>query len=503
MEGFKQDYTSINALFANSQEYIEKEVTVCGWIKTIRVSGGKNNKLGFVKLSDGSCQQQLQIIFDNRSEEIFSSSTGTSLSVTGKIVKSPGKGQSIEMQAISYKIYGLIEDPATYPIAKTQLTLEHLRTLPHLRGRTDTFQAIMRIKSCMRFAFAEYFDKLGFYEVQVPLITDNECESGAEPFKITTIMDKDIKLIPRKEGTDLIDYTQDFFKKPCYLTVSGQLHLEALVLGGLSKAWCMTTAFRGEPSQSRLHAAEFWMLELEFCFSKLEDNIKVNEGAIKHVLLRILEKCRLELEFLETVYSKGLVKMLEKYAVTPFAITTHEECVRRMLDDLESGRTMINPDKVANSSAGDSSVFVWKEKPTYDGDLSKDHERYISEVIFDNIPTFVRYYPKSIKSFYMPVMNDSNADILRVDNFDCIFPFHGEIIGGSQRIDNYDELLGRMKENGIKPETLEFYSDLRKYGSVPHGGSGIGIDRLLLVICGLTNIRDMIPFPRACELCYN
>lgn len=464
--------------------------TVNGTIKTLRISGGKNNKITFVKLSDGSTVQHMQIIFDGNSKstndkDISDANTGLSISVTGLIVKSPGKGQSIELVASTYTIFGQI-DAAKYPIAKTQLTLEYLRTVPHLRGRTDTFQSIMRIKSCMRYAFAKYFDKIGFHEVQVPLITDNECESGSNPLQVTTMMDK-INGQP-------IDYTQDFFKKASYLTVSGQLHLEALVVGGLSKAWCMTTACRGEPSHSRLHAAEFWMLELEFCFNTLEDNMKVNEGAVKFVIKRVLDKCMDDLKFLEETYKPGLVQMLQKYEKTPFAITTHEECVKRMIDDIESGRVIVNPDKT------DDSLYVWKERPGLNEDLSKDHERYISEVIFDGIPTFVKYYPKSIKSFYMPVLDES-AEILTVNNFDCIFPFHGEIIGGSQRIDNYDELISRMKENGIRPETLEFYSDLRKYGTVPHGGSGIGIDRLLLVICGLSNIRDMIPFPRAYELC--
>ncbi|ARF09713.1 asparaginyl-tRNA synthetase [Indivirus ILV1] len=498
-EGYIQGYTDIKNLYTSPDKFIDTTVTVCGWIKTIRISGGKDKRLGFVKLSDGSCQQQLQIIFDGKagiSQEIFEfGGTGVSLCITGLIVKSPAKGQYIEMQANGYKIYGTIQDPDTYPISKTKLTLEHLRTIPHLRNRTDTFQSIMRIKSCMRLGFAEYFENIGFTEVQVPLITDNECESGANAISVTTMLGKEINTVSLKEDRKTIDYTQDFFKKHCYLTVSGQLHLETIVLGGLSKAWCMTTAFRGEPSQSRLHAAEFWMLELEFCFNTLYDNIKVNEGAIKYVLNKILTRCKPELEFLESTYSQGLIKTLEKYANVPFIVTTHEDCVKRMLDDIEAGKIKIDPDK------SDDSVYIWKEKPSYDGDLSKDHERYISEVIYDHIPTFVRYYPKSIKSFYMPVV-DNSAKILRVDNFDCIFPFHGEIIGGSQRIDDYNTLISRMEENGIKPESLEFYSDLRKYGTVPHGGSGIGIDRLLLVICGLNNIRDMIPFPRACELCY-
>ncbi len=498
--GYTQGYTDIRDLYTSPEKFIDTTATVCGWIKTIRVSGGKDKRLGFVKLSDGSCQQQLQIIFDGKtgiSHEIFDvGGTGVSLSVTGKVVKSPAKGQPIEMQAHGYKIYGKVQDPDTYPIAKTKLTLEHLRTLPHLRSRTDTFQAVMRIKGCMRTAFSEYFDALRFTEVQVPCVTDNECESGANPFRLTTIVGKEKSSIPTKEDGKTIDYAQDFFKKPCYLTVSGQLHLEALVLGGLSKAWCMTTAFRAEPSSGPRHLSEFWMLELEFCFCTLADNIKVNEGAVKYALKNILDRCRQDLEFLESTYKPGLIKTLEKYSTQPFAVTTHESCVKQMLDDIDSGKVKIDPEKKP-----DEGLYIFKEKPGYADDLSKDHERYISEVIYGGIPTFVCCYPAKIKAFYMPKINEG-ADIERVSNFDCVFPEIGEIIGGSERETDYDKLIERMKESGVDPETLAFYAELRKYGTVPHGGSGIGFDRLMMIVTGIFNIKDMVPFPRAFELCH-
>ena len=497
---YQQRYTDIKDLYQNPDKWIDKVTTVFGWIKTARISGGKGKRLCFVKLSDGSYLQHLQIIFDEKtgmSDEIFGTTgAGVSLSVTGLIIKSPAKGQPIEMQTQNYQILGRVMDPDTYPIAKTKMTPEYLRTIPHLRSRTDTFQAIMRIKSVMRLSFSEYFDRLNFAEVQVPIITDNECESGANPFRISTLMGKEISTIPTKEDKKTIDYTQDFFKKPCYLTVSGQLHLEALVCGGLSKAWTMTTAFRAEPSSGPRHLSEFWMLELEFCFGSLDDNMKINEGAIKHVISKVLEKCKLDLEFLETTYQPDLIKTLQKYASVPFVITTHEECVKIMLTDIASGKVIIDSEKKP-----DEGLYIFKEAPGYADDLSKDHEKYITEVICGGVPAFVRYYPAKIKAFYMPKINEG-CEIERVDNFDLLIGSIGETAGGSQRETDYNKLISRTKESGIDPSTLEFFSDLRKYGTIPHGGSGIGVDRLMMVLTGIFNIRDMIPFPRAYEMCY-
>jgi asparaginyl-tRNA synthetase len=489
--------TYLSELLNNYENYIEKMVLVSGWIKFFRVSGGKGNQIGFVKLNDGTGLKQLQIIFDvaNLSEEskeyfddIYKKGmTGMSIKVYGKIVKSPAKGQPIEMIAKTYQIIGNVMEPETYPITKNKLQLDFLRTIPHLRVRTDTFLAINRIKSVLRKAMADYFELNNFLEVQVPLITDNECESGACPFIVTSLPLKDNK----------VDFSKDFFKKQVYLTVSGQLHLEAIVCGGVNKAWTMTTAFRAEPSTGPKHLGEFWMAELEMCFSKLEDNMRINEECIKYCFRSVLEKCRTELDFFETSKS-GLIKMLEKYVNQPFIITTHEECVRRMLEDIKNKKAKVKADK----KLSDTKVSVMKDFPKYDDDLTKDHERYITEVLYEGMPVFVRYFPKKVKAFYMPVIDKGN-EVEHVDGFDLLFPEIGEIVGGSQRISDYNELLERMKEQSIKPETLEFYTDLRKYGSIPHGGSGIGFDRLLLCCSGLQNIRDMVPFPRSFEQCYN
>jgi asparaginyl-tRNA synthetase len=500
---YTQRHVDITKLYGKPDDWIDKIITVCGWVQFSRSSGGKGKNIHFIRLSDGTCAETLQIIYDSKSlpqdkldyfDDLFKrAKTGMSLTTTGLIVKSPAKGQPIEMQAHKYKIFGDVMDPETYPMAKGEQSLEFMRTIQHLRIRSDTFKCVNRIKSVMKLAVGEYFDKLGFVEVQIPLITDNECESGANPFTVTTLMSDSIQKVP-VQG-DKIDYSQDFFKKRCYLTVSAQLHLECLILGGFQKAYCLTTAFRAEPSLSPLHAGEFWMLELEFCFGTIQDNIQVNEGCIKHCVQKVLEKCHRDLEFLQQKYKPGLIETLKRYVAVPFIVTTHEECIGKMLDDIKSGKAKINPNKKPEDG-----LMVFKEIPEFDGDLSKDHEKYITQVLYDHIPVFVQMYPAAIKSFYMPKIN-KGAAIERVDNFDMLMPEIGEVVGGSQRETDYDELKSRMLESGINPETLQFYLDLRKYGTTPHTGSGIGIDRLLLAVTGLTNIRDMIPFPRAYELC--
>lgn len=505
-EEYKQNYTDIKDLYTKSNEFIGKIIIVKGWVKFFRTSGGKGKSIAFARLSDGSCTQTLQIIYDIKSlpddkktyfDDILKrGKRGISISTTGLIVKSPKAEQPIEMQAHEYEIFGDLMDPDTYPISKNELTLEYLRTIPHLRTKDDVFSAIMRVKSAMRFAVANYFNKYGFFEVQVPCITDNECESGANPFQVTTTTsDSKISTIPTKsDDKDSIDFFKDFFRKRVYLTVSGQLHLEAMALA-LSKVWTMTTAFRAEPSMTQLHMGEFWMLELEFCFGTLKDNIKVNEECIKYCIKHVLENCKSELELFQSKFNPKLIEKLQKYADTPFVITTHEECVKSMLADIESGKVKID----SNKKFGDD-IHVFKEIPKYDDDFTKDHEKYITGVLHGGMPVFVCWYPAQIKAFYMPKINKGEP-IEKVDNFDLLFENIGEVAGGSQRETNHTELISRMHEMGIKPETLEFYSDLRKYGTVPHGGSGIGFDRLMLVITGLNNIRDMIPFPRAYQEC--
>ena len=268
------------------------------------------------------------------------------------------------------------------------------------------------------------------------------------------------------------------------MTVSGQLHLESLVCGGLGSAWCMTTAFRGEKSTGPRHLAEFWMAELESCFESLDENMKVNEGCLKFCFGRVLAKCGGELEFLQAKYRPDLIAQIQKYASTPFIKSSHEECVRLMLEAQEQGKVK------------------FEVRPRYDDDLTKEHERYITEVLFEGNPVFVRYFPAKIKAFYMPKV-DAGTEVEHVDGFDLLFPEIGEVIGGSQRESDYHKLLNRMAEMNVRPQSLQYYLDLRKYGSVPHGGSGIGFDRLMLILCGGIghNIKDMVPFPRSYKTC--
>jgi asparaginyl-tRNA synthetase len=477
---YKQAHVDISKIYKDPTQFIGKVVTVNGWIKLFR----KGKSVSFVRLSDGTSLQTLQIVFDAKSsfdDLLKRGKTGVSIKVVGLIVESLGKEQSIEMQAQTYQIYGDVVDADTYPIAKSEQTMEYLRTVPHLRYRTDTHACVGRIKSSVKYAVAEFFKSHGFAEIQVPCITDNECESGANPFTVTTVVGD--------------DHSKDFFKKHCYLTVSGQLHLEAVVLGGLQKAWTTTTAFRAEPSMSPLHMAEFWMTELEFCFGDIYDNIRVNELCIKHCISKVLEECYSDLEFLQEKFKPTLIETLKKYATTPFIITTHAECVKQMLVDIEKGTVKIDPNKTAYD------LCVFKDLPAYDDDLTKDHEKYITGIMYNGLPVFVREYPAKIKAFYMPKVNKGDQ-IERVDNFDMLMPEIGEVVGGSMRETDYDELKSRMIEMGVNPETLQFYLDLRKYGTVPHGGSGIGFDRLMLAITGMGNIRDMVPFPRSYETCY-
>lgn len=489
---YKQLHTDIKQIFANPDNYVGKITTICGWVKTFR----KGKKMGFCKVNDGTCVEQLQLIFDvgllaeghkDYFEPFFQKVvTGMSLKAIGLMVASPKAEQPVELQVHSYEILGEVMNPETYPIAKTELGLDFLRTIPHLRVRTDTFASVNRIKSVMKLAFAEYFDQLGFHEVQVPLITDNECESGANPFTVTTVLgDGKISSIPVKaDDKGSIDFHSDFFRKRAYLTVSGQLHLEAIIQGGLQKAFTWTTACRAEPSNGKMHLGEFWMLELEFCFCTLEDNMKVNEGAIQYCLKRVLEKCHSELTFLQNKFDPTLISKLEKYATTPFIRTTHEKCVKQMLEDEAAGKVK------------------FEKSPKLDDDLSREHEHYITDVIYGGMPVFVQEFPYSCKAFYMTKITEGSQND-KVKNFDLLWPALGEIVGGSQRETDYNKLIKQMKEKQIKPESLEFYSDLRKYGTVPHGGSGIGVDRLLMAICGNSmNIRDMVPFPRAYEMCY-
>lgn len=501
----------------DASKFIDTIQTIMGWVKTCRSGGGKKNPMAFVELTDGLHRQHLQLVFlreqmthSSPEEVVHLFKTGAGISVIGKIIKSPKPGQFVEMQVHSYEVLGPA-DPDTYPLPKVVgMKLDTLRQMLHLRQRAQTFQAITRIKSTLIGAITLFFLEKDFIQVQPTETTDNECEAGADPFTVTTMLSEgridDVK--PRLDDPSKIDFSLDFYGKRCYLTVSSQLHLEATCMA-LSKVWCMTIAFRGEKSTGPRHLSEFYMPEWELITKHLSDNMAIAEGLLKYCFRMILDKHRLDIEFLQDKYTElddkesqtgtvdkgALIDRLERYVTESFAVTTHEDCVKTMLADIENGKITIDPHKKP-----DGDIYVFKVAPAFDDDLTKDHERYITEVIFGNMPVFVRYFPKKVKAFYMPVI-DEGAKIEHVDGYDLLFPIVGEVVGGSQRETDYEKLIARMHELGMDPDKLKFYTDLRKWGSLPHGGAGLGLDRAMMVVTGILNIRDMIPFPRHYQSC--
>lgn len=461
-------------IFKYPDNFIGRQVRVAGTIKTARQTA----KILFAELSDGTCKTHLQLIFTNL-ENTKSIKTGCSIEITGKIKKSPAAGQFLELLVENFICYEFDEDSADYPIAKTELSLEYLRQYPNLRIRTDTFSSISRIKSKIKFAMAEFFNSKKFAYDQPVLLTDNECESGSCPFMATSLLSKNM----RPDNPVPVDFSKDFFGKPVYLTVSSQLHLETRVCGGLRKAWINTTCFRAEPSMTRFHAAEFEMVEYEFCFCDLEDNMRITEDCLKYCLSRILVENLDDLEFLQSKYKPDLIETLKKYSNNPFIKTTHESCIKMMLQDQSAG------------------LIQFTKTPAYDEDLSKEHELYITKKY--GMPVFCQYFPEKIKAFYMKIIDPGNPICEHVDCFDLLVPEIGEIVGGSQRETNHKILLTRMAKFNIDPEPLKFYTDIRKYSCPPHGGAGIGLDRFIMVCTGIQNIRDMIGYPRTYTNCIN
>lgn len=419
----------------------------------------------------------------------------------------------------SFQLWGKI--PEDYQLAsRGKIGRDLLRTIPHIRHHTKLFTALQIIKQTVYKAFHDSMEDLGIGEIQPTLITGNECESGAYPFSVTTLFKDSISDIPVKEKTDLIDFSEDFFGKRVYLTVSSQLHLEATVCGTGKDGYVMTTAFRAEQSKGPLHLAEFLMPEWELVDSGLEGNMYVAQKSLQYCFKQVLEKCRYELEYLEEYRIKdladqllkdqsehkkkrgdmqkkewvalkkkiydtneekksrpSLLDRLERYVKNDFVITTHAECVRLMQKDVKDGKV------------------EFMENPGYADDFSKEHERYITEKLYEGLPVFVTQYPKQIKAFYMQVV-DKGSEVEHVDCFDLLFPYVGEVVGGSQRIYDHDHLIERMDELDIDKSELQWYLDLRKYGSMPHGGAGLGFGRLFLVITDIFNIKDMQEFPR-------
>jgi len=482
---FKQKHTDVKFLLdpTTVDQFVEKEYTVKGWLRSIR----NQSKMSFAVLSDGSCSDSLQIIFSpdllDIKELVEKGTTGTSLSVTGKLIKSPAKGQLVELQASAYTIYGSVENPDTYPMSKKDHSMEHMRKFMHLRARTGIFGSVFRIRSGLTFAIHEYYKKFGFHHVELPFLTGSECEGGSQAFLVTRLLEsKKIVDIPAIDNQ--VDFKKDFFETPTYLTVSAQLHLEALTLA-LSKAYTFTRFFRAEPSDSYKHVAEGTMVEHEFCFCELSDNIDLTEGLIKFCINYVLEYCYDDIKFLDKM-KKGLVDELQKIVIEPFVRTTHAEMITVMKQHSSEGKVK------------------FEHPPEYDDDLSSEHERYITEKIFNRVPVVVQKFPRKVKAFYMPVVKETPEEshgVEHVECFDLLIPRIGELVGGSQRTWSYNDLMTRLDELKMDKSVLEFYTDLRKYGSVPHGGMGIGIDRLCMLATGMDNIRDVIAFPRSWKDC--
>ena len=446
-------------------ELVGQSVCVKGWVRTKR----GNKAVSFIALNDGSTIHNIQIVADNDKFEaslLSKITTGASLSIVGELVASQGKGQSVEIQASEIEVLGTA-DPETYPLQKKGHSLEFLREIAHLRPRTNTFGAIYRMRHEMSMAIHTYFHERGFYYFHAPLITASDCEGAGQMFQVTTLPLNDL---PRTEDGS-IDHSQDFFGKPTALTVSGQLEgeLAAMSMGAI---YTFGPTFRAENSNTPRHLAEFWMIEPEVAFLEIEENMDLAEDFIKHCVRWALERCADDIAFLAEHYDKELVERLKFVLDKPFKRLTHTEGIEILEAAVKAGRKF--------------------EFPIYWGaDMSSEHERYLVEEHFKT-PVIVTDYPKEIKSFYMKLNEDGKT----VRGMDVLFPKIGEIIGGSEREADYDKLKARAEEMGVPDKDIWWYMDTRRYGTAPHSGFGLGFERLLLFVTGMTNIRDVIPFPR-------
>lgn len=446
-------------------ELVGQTICVKGWVRTRR----GNKAVSFIALNDGSTIHNLQIVADNErfSSELMSKiSTGASLCVVGQLVSSQGAGQSVEIQAESIEVLGTA-DPESYPLQKKGHSLEFLREIAHLRPRTNTFGAIYRIRHQMSMAIHTYFHERGFVYFHAPVITGSDCEGAGQMFQVTTLpLDK----LPMGEDGG-VDYGQDFFARPTALTVSGQLEGEmaAMALGAI---YTFGPTFRAENSNTPRHLAEFWMIEPEVAFIEIEENMDLAEDFIKHCVQWALDHCADDIKFLSEHFDKELIDRLNFVLEKPFKRLTYTECIEILEAAVAKGRKF--------------------EFPIYWGaDMSSEHERYLVEEHFCT-PVIVTDYPKEIKSFYMKLNEDGKT----VRGMDVLFPKIGEIIGGSERESDYDKLRQRAEEMGVPDKDIWWYMDSRRYGTAPHAGFGLGFERLLLFVTGMTNIRDVIPFPR-------
>ena len=462
----QKSFIEIKDLYRCKEQYIEKNVKVSGWIRTSRIS--KN--FGFIELNDGSFFKNMQIVLDDKLEnfkEIGKLAISSSILVEGKLVATEGAKQPVEIHATKVIVEG--ESDNSYPLQKKRHTVEYLRTIAHLRPRSNMFSAVFRVRSVAAYAVHKFFQERNFVYSHSPIITGSDCEGAGEMFRITTL---DLDNIPKTEDGK-IDYSNDFFGKEANLTVSGQLNAEIMALA-FRNVYTFGPTFRAENSYTGRHASEFWMIEPEIAFADLEDNMELAEDMVKYIINYVLEHCPEEMEFFNAFVDKGLLERLNNIVSSDFVRITYTKAVELLL---ESGKKFEYP-------------VEWGI------DLQTEHERYITEQIF-NAPVFVTDYPKDIKAFYMRLNEDGKT----VRAMDLLVPGVGEIIGGSQREERYDVLLERIEEFGLNKEDYWWYLELRKFGTATHSGFGLGFERMIMYLTGVSNIRDVIPFPRTPKNC--
>ena len=455
--------TTVREIYRSRETYLDKEVQIGGWVRSVR--GSKN--FGFIVVSDGSYFETLQVVYHDTMPnfaEISKLNVGASIIVKGTLVATPEAKQPFEIQATEVAVEG--PSASDYPLQKKRHSLEYLRTISHLRPRTNTFQAVFRVRSLAAYAIHQYFQERDFVYVHTPLITASDCEGAGEMFQVTTL---DLNDIPRNDEGG-VDYTKDFFKRPVNLTVSGQLEAEAMAMA-LGNVYTFGPTFRAEKSYDTRHAAEFWMIEPEMAFADLNTYLETAEAMTRYVIRYLLDNCPDELAFFNQFFDKGLIERLELVASSDFARVTYTDAIELLKKNNDN----------------------FQYKVEWGTDLQTEHERYLTEQIFKK-PVFVTDYPKEIKAFYMR----QNEDGKTVAAADMLVPGIGELIGGSQREERLDVLEARMKELGLNTADYDWYLDLRRYGSVKHAGYGLGFERLLMYVTGIPNIRDVIPFPRTC-----
>ena len=462
------EMVNIRDLYRKKESYLEQKVTIAGWVRSIRSS--KN--FGFIVVNDGTFFEPLQVVYHDQMSNFAALeklNVGAAIIVTGRLVATPQAKQPFEIQADEALIEG--ESAPDYPLQKKRHSFEYLRTISHLRPRTNTFEAVFRVRSLIAYAIHKFFQERDFVYVHTPLITGSDCEGAGEMFRVTTL---DLDKLPKTEDGE-VDFSKDFFGKSTNLTVSGQLNGETYAMA-FKNIYTFGPTFRAENSNTTRHAAEFWMIEPEIAFADLKDDMILAESMLKYIIRYVLNHAPEEMKFFNDFVDKGLLERLNHVADSEFAHVTYTEAV----EILEK-----NNDK-------------FDYKVSWGADLQTEHERYLTEEVFKR-PVFVTVYPKEIKAFYMKLNEDGKT----VAAVDCLVPAIGEIIGGSQREDDYEKLLTRIREMGLCEEDYKFYLDLRKYGSARHAGFGLGFERLVMYLTGMSNIRDVVPFPRTvgnCEL---